>query len=416
MFDSDRWGEIWMTLSRNKLRTFLTAFGVGWGIFMLVVMLGAGNGLSNGTKKLFAGWATNSAFIWTQRTSMPFEGFQRGRYFNFNNDDIAAIKREVPGVQYLAPRNQLGGWQGNNNVVRNNKTGAFTIYGDMPEVLKIQSSVVDTGRFLNERDLRDKRKVAVIGKRVRELLFEAEEDPIGDYIRVNGVYFQVVGIHRSLRTSENAEEDENTIFIPFTTFQSAFNYHNIVSWFSVTAVPGTPVSEIEAAIKKLMARRHSVHPDDTMAFGSFNLEEAFGKMNMLFVGINFLSWSVGILTLLAGVIGISNIMMVIIRERTKEIGIRRAIGATPRTIRTQIILESLTLTVLAGYIGLTLGVLLLEAVIAAGLQGDFFDRPEVDLRTALIALAVLVVSGLFAGLIPARRALKINAVDALRAE
>ncbi|MCB0763304.1 MAG: ABC transporter permease [Flavobacteriales bacterium] len=416
MFDRDLWGEIWNTLSRNKLRTFLTAFGVGWGIFMLVIMLGAGNGLANGAKKGFAGWATNSAFIWTQPTSIPYHGFSRGRRFYFNNDDIGAIIREIPEVEYLAPRNQLGGWQGGNNVVRNNKTGAFSVYGDMPVVMKIQSSAVDTGRFLNDKDVADQRKVCVIGKRVREVLFEPHEDPIGEYIRINGVFFQVVGMHRSIRSSDNAEEDESTIYVPFTTFQNAFNYHNFVSWFSVTAREGTPVSEVEEGIKKLMARRHDVDPNDPMAFGSFNLEEQFDKMNQLLIGINLLSWIVGILTLLAGVIGISNIMLVIIKERTKEIGVRRAIGATPRIIRRQIVLESVSLTLLAGYTGLTLGVGLLELLILAGMEGDFFHRPEVDLRTALIALSVLIVSGLFAGLIPASRALRINAVDALRAE
>lgn len=415
MFDRDLWNEIGMTLGRNKLRTFLTAFGVGWGIFMLVVMLGAGNGLANGAKHAFSGWATNSAFIWTQRTSMPYEGFARGRWFNFNNDDIDAIRREVPNVRYLAPRNQLGGWRGANNVVRNNKTGAFNVYGDVPEILMIQSAAIDSGRFLNEKDVAEARKVCVIGTRVRDVLFDKEETAIGDHIRVNGVYFQVVGIHRAIRT-EGAEEDENTIYIPFTTFQKAFNYHNIVSWFSVTAEDGVHVSEVETAIKKLMARRHTVHPDDKMAFGSFNLAEQFDQMNMLLVGVNILSWLVGVMTLLAGAIGISNIMLVVVKERTKEIGIRRAIGAAPRVIRKQILLESLVLTVIAGYTGLVLGVGLLELVQLAGVEGDFFRRPEVDLRTALVSLSVLIISGLLAGLIPASRALRISTVDALRAE
>jgi putative ABC transport system permease protein len=415
MFDRDLWSEIGMTLGRNKLRTFLTAFGVGWGIFMLVVMLGAGNGLSNGAERAFSGWATNSAFIWTQRTSLPYHGFARGRFFNFNNDDIAAIKREVPHVRFLAPRNQLGGWQGNNNVVRGNKTGAFNIYGDMPEVLKIQSAAVDSGRFLNEKDVLEERKVCVIGVRVRSVLFDSSETVLGDHIRINGVYFRVVGIHRSVR-SEDSEESDNTIYVPFSTFQSAFNYQNMVSWFSVTATDGTPVGEVEQAIKALMARRHDVDPNDKMAFGSFNLAEQFDKMNMLLLGISGLSWIVGVMTLFAGAIGISNIMLVVVKERTKEIGVRRALGATPAVIRKQILLESLVLTVLAGYTGLVLGVGLLELVQLAGAEGDFFVRPEVKLPTALTALAVLIVSGLLAGLIPASRALRIKAVDALRAE
>lgn len=415
MFDRELWNEIGMTLGRNKLRTFLTAFGVGWGIFMLVVMLGAANGLRHGTEKAFSGWATNSAFIWTQRTSMPYHGFARGRFFNFNNDDIDAIKREVPGVQYLAPRNQLGGWRGSNNVVRGNKTGPFNIYGDVPDIIRIQSVAVDSGRFLNEKDMLDERKVCVIGKRVRELLFDSTEAVIGDHIRVNGVYFRVVGVHHATR-SEGSEEEDNTVYIPFSTFQAAFNYHNIVGWFSVTAKDGVEVSQVEEGIKKLMARRHDVDPNDQMAFGSFNLAEQFGKMNMLLVGISGLSWIVGVMTLLAGAIGISNIMLVVVKERTKEIGVRRALGAAPRVIRKQIIMESLVLTVLAGYSGLVLGVGLLELVQRLGMEGDFFVRPEVDLSTAITALIVLIISGLVAGLIPASRALRIKAVDALRAE
>lgn len=415
MFDRDLWNEIWMTLSRNKLRTFLTAFGVGWGIFMLVVMLGAGNGMSNAVEKAFTGWATNSAFIWAQRTSMPYHGFARGRPLDFTNDDIDAIKREVPNVRYLAPRNQLGGWQGSNNVVRGVKTGAFNIYGDMPDVMKIQSALIDSGRFLNEKDVLEERKVCVIGTRVREVLFDSSETALGSYIRINGVYFRVVGLHRSIRT-ENSEEDANTIYVPFTTFQTAFNFHNLVSWFSVTAVDGVPVGEVEQGIKKLMARRHDVDPADQMAFGSFNLEQEFDKMNMLLLFIKGLSWVVGVMTLLAGAIGISNIMLVVVKERTKEIGVRRAIGAPPRVIRKQILLESLVLTVLAGYTGLVLGVGLLELAQAVGMEGDFFLRPEVDLTTALVALTVLIISGLLAGLIPASRALRIKAVEALRAE
>lgn len=416
MFDSDRWSEIWNTLSRNKLRSFLTAFGVGWGIFMLIVMLGAGNGLSNGVNKAFAGWASNSAFVWTQTTSIPYKGFPRGRYFEFENSDIELIRRKVTGVDALAPRLQLGGWRGGNNVEYNGKTAAFTVNGDVPDVLRIQGTEIISGRFLNDLDVKDARKVAVIGSRVVELLYSDGEEPLGTWVKIQGVYFQVVGVHRPKASSNMGGDQSAVIHVPFSTFQRAFNTMNEVHWFALTALPGTPASDVQAQIKTLMAVKHRIHPDDDLAFGGFNVEEMFDLTNNLFLAISGLGWFVGILTLLAGAIGVSNIMLVIIRERTKEIGIRRSLGASPRSITTQIVLESLTLTVIAGYLGLLAGMLLLEAVNAAGIDSDFFAKPEIDLSVALIALGVLIVSGLLAGLVPARRALAIDPVDALRAE
>lgn len=416
MFDSDRWSEIWNTLSRNKMRSFLTAFGVGWGIFMLIVMLGAGNGLSNGVNKAFAGWASNSAFVWTQTTSLPYQGFPRGRWFNFDNQDIELIRRKVPGVDALAPRLQLGGWRSGNNVEYKGRTAAFTVNGDVPDVLRIQGTEITDGRFLNDLDVKDARKVAVIGSRVAELLYPDGEDPMGTWIRIQGVYFQVVGVHRPKASSNMGGDQSAVIHVPFSTFQRAFNAMNEVHWFAITAHEGTPASEVQAQIKSVLGVKHRIHPDDDLAFGGFNVEEMFDMTNNLFKAITGLGWFVGILTLLAGAIGVSNIMLVIIRERTKEIGIRRSIGASPRSITTQIVLESLTLTVIAGYLGLLAGMLILEAVNAAGFDSDFFAKPEIDLNVALIALGVLIISGLLAGLFPARRALAINPVDALRAE
>lgn len=415
MFDSDRWNEIWTTLSRKKLRSFLTAFGVGWGIFMLIVMLGAGNGLSNGVNKAFSGWASNSCFVWAQTTSLPYQGFPRGRFFSFDNQDIELIRRRVPGVDALAPRLQLGGWRGGNNVEYMGRTGAFSVNGDLPDVLRIQGTDIVKGRFLNEKDVLDTRKVAVIGSRVAEVLYPDGEEPIGTWIKVQGVYFQVVGVHRPAGSANMGGDQSATIHVPFTTFQRAFNAINRVGWFALTAKPGTPASQVQADVKKLLAARHRIHPDDDMAFGSFNVEEMFDMTNNLFLAITGLGWFVGILTLLAGAIGVSNIMLVVIRERTNEIGVRRSIGATPRAITTQIVLESLTLTVVAGYIGLLIGMLILEGVSAAGIDSPFFAKPEIDLLVALIALGVLILSGLLAGWFPARRALAIKPVDALRA-
>lgn len=415
MFDKDRWGEIWNTLSRNKLRSFLTMFGVGWGIFMLVVMLGMGNGLSNAVLGGFEGFATNSCFIWTMPTTKPYAGFQRGRRFNFDNQDITLIRQNVPGVQICSPELQLGGWQGGNNVIYNGKTAAFSIYGTEPEVIMVESMNIVRGRFLNKQDLREERKVCVIGEKVVERLF-GFEDPMGKYIKINGVYFQVVGLSKKKGSAEMGDNPDAKIYVPFTTFQKAFNSLNVVHWFTIVAEPGVDVARVEKDIKALMARKHRVDPTDDNAFGSWNMQDMYNKMNGLFLGISGLSWFVGICTLLAGVIGIGNIMLVIIKERTKEIGIRRSIGASPRSITGQIVMEALTLTVIAGYFGLLAGVGVLELTRAVGAEGDFFKNPGVDLTVALVAFAVLIASGLLAGLIPARRALAIRAVDALRAE
>ncbi|MBK8876910.1 MAG: ABC transporter permease [Bacteroidetes bacterium] len=420
MFDRDKWQEIYSTLSKNKLRTFLTAFGVFWGIFMLIFMLGSGNGLQNGVQNGFKDFATNSMFTWTQRTSMPYEGFKQGRGFNYHNEDIKAIKDNVPEADIVAPRNQLGNYGGNNNVNYGLKTGSFSIYGDYPEIFKIQSYTITEGRKMNQLDQQERRKIAVIGSRAKEVLFGADVSPLGKNIEINGVFFQVVGVFKSNQSSDRGEEDASTIFVPFSTFQNAFNFGNVVGWFAITSKPNIPVSVVEDKVLALLKERHSVHPDDRQAIGHFNLQKEFDKMNGLFMGIELLIWIVGTGTLFAGVIGVSNIMLIIIKERTQEIGIRRAIGAPPSDIIKQIMMESIVLTTIAGYAGLVLGVGLLElisgAMAGSGDSSSMFMNPEVDLKVALQALGILIVSGALAGLIPAFRALKIKPIDALRSE
>lgn len=415
MFDNDRWGEIWNTLSRNKLRSFLTMFGVAWGIFMLMVMLGMGNGLKNAVLGGFEGFATNSAFLWTMPTTKPYAGFQKGRSFTFDNEDISIIRNNVPGIEVCSPQLQLGGWQSGNNVSYNGKVGAFSVYGSEPEVIQVEAIRLPKGRFLNHADLSEERKVAVIGQDVVDQLFKPDE-PIGKYIKINGVYFQVIGVSKKKSSAEMGDNPDAKIYVPFTTFQKAFNALNEVHWFTIVAKPGVDVGEVEKQIRSLMARKHRVDPTDESAFGSWNMQEFYGKMNGLFIGIGGLSWFVGICTLLAGAIGIGNIMLVSIQERTKEIGIRRSLGATPRNITGQIVQEALTLTFIAGYFGLLAGVGVLEAIRSVAGDADFFKNPGVDLFVALIAFAVLIASGLLAGLLPARRAMAIKAVDALRAE
>ncbi len=422
MFDRDSWQEIFHTLKQNKLRTFLTAFGVFWGIFMLIIMLGSGNGLENGVTSGMGGFASNSFFVWAERTSLPYKGFPRGRFFNFRNNDIQALRDNIPEIEYIAPK--IRGWSagdGTNNTIRKDKTGAFSIMGEYPVWIKIDPMEMIEGRFINDLDIKEARKVAVIGTRVREVLFEPDENPIGDHIRIQGVYFKVIGVFKPLNTNINfGGEKEQSIFLPFTTLQMTYNYGDIVGWFSITSDPSVAASVVEEKAIQLLGQRHSIHPEDSEAFGHFNLEEEYNQMNGLFNGIAGLIWIVGIGTLLAGVIGISNIMLVIVKERTKEIGIQRALGATPRHVITQIVTESIFLTSLAGYIGLVAGVALIEGInyllVNSGAEIEMFKRPEVDFNVAITSLIILIVAGALAGMIPARRAVKIRPIDALRDE
>lgn len=415
LLDTDRWREVFDTLGANKLRTGLTAFGVMWGIFMLIIMLGAGSGLQNGVTSQFEGFATNSLYVWTQRTTKPYKGLPAGRWFGLTNEDTKALREFVPEAKVIAPRNEAGGWRGAANVYRGKNTGAYSIKGDYPEAVLIQPMEITAGRLLNEFDLAEKRKVAVIGTKVVTDLYEPDEEIIGSSIRMNGVYFTVVGTFKTKKSGGEAENDAQSIFIPLSSFQQAFNYGNWVSYFGFLPIDGVSVAELEAKVLKLLKERHRIDPTDEFAFGTNNNEEEFEEYANVFSGIKFLIWFVGTLTLIAGVIGISNIMLVIVKERTKEIGIRRAIGAKPISIVSQIILEALVLTTMAGYVGIVLGV---WAVELAGplIEDDSFKNPEINFETILIALGVLVLSGCFAGFIPAYRALEIKPVDALRTE
>jgi putative ABC transport system permease protein len=420
MFDLDKWQEIFHTLKKNKLRTFFTAFGVFWGIFMLVIMLGSGQGLNNAAFSDFGNMATNSVFMWTQRTTIPYKGFTRGRFYNFKNSDTQALRDNIPEIDLIAPRIQGWGAQGSNNVIRGIRTGAFTIFGDYPDMQKIDPLNLTTGRFINQLDIDQKRKVAVIGVKVKNDMFEPGEDPIGEYIRIQGVYFQVVGVFQSNKSDQRAEWDNQVIFLPFTTLQKTYNYGDVVGWYALTSRNDVPASVVEEKAKTLLANRHHIHPDDKRAIGSFNLEKEFQKMTGLFTGIRILVWIVGIGTLFAGVVGVSNIMMIVVRERTREIGIQRAIGATPWSIMNQIIVESVILTTIAGYVGLVIGVGIIEAVnialTRANVESDMFKNPEIDFHVAMTALGILVIAGALAGLIPARKAVSIKPIDAIRFE
>lgn len=420
MFDLDLWKEILSALRKNRMRSFMTAFGVFWGILMLILMSGAGKALENGVMDGIRGFASNSAFFWTERTSVPYKGFQRGRSWVYNNQDIEYIRKNIKEVEYLSPRlfgvNQRGG----DNTIRGERVGSFDIYGDYPDYFKIDAFSVVQGRLINQIDINQKRKVCVIGERVKEEMFAPDENPVGKYLKISGVYFQVVGVFHPETQIQFGRRKEETIVIPFTTMQQAYNYGDDIHFFSVTAEKGTPVSVLEDKLKRLLKERHKIAPEDNQAVASFNIEVEWRKYSNLFAGIQILTWIVGIGTLMAGVIGVSNIMLVIIKERTQEIGIQRALGATPGKIITHIVAESVFLTTLAGYIGLALGVGLLELMNVVLENGNpdemFLRRPEFSFDMALAALAVLVISGVFAGMIPAKRAISIKPIDAIRDE
>ncbi len=419
MFDYDKWQEILSTIRKNKLRTFLTMFGVFWGIFMLLILMGSGNGLKNGVTEDFNGWATNSGFVWSNRTTMPYKGLKPGRYIRFDNEDREALIARVDGLEYLAPRNNLHDWNSGNNISHKDKSGSFRVFGDYPEYQHVQIVDLPKGRNINNLDIRDNRKVAVIGNYVYKVLFKPDEDPIGDYVKINGIYFQIVGVFKSKRKGDQAEFDEQSIIVPFSTFQQAFNFGNTIGWFAFSAKPGIKVSQVEEDIKKVLADRHKINPEDENALGSENLEKEFGQVYNLFKGISVFVWIVGIGTLLAGVIGVSNIMLIIVKERTKEIGIRKSLGATPGSIINLIMQESIVITAVAGYLGLVMGNLILIGVSYAleangGVQ--MFKNPEIDLFTAVTSLIILIACGALAGLIPATKAAKVNPIEALHAE
>lgn len=417
MFSKDRWDEILEALNANRFRTLLTAFGVFWGIFILVLLLALTNGLSNGVKADFGNFATNSIFMWSQRTSMPYKGFSKGRFFNFKIQDVQVLKDQIPELIYVSPRNQLGGYRGANNVTRNEKTGAFGIYGDYPEYIKQEPLDITAGRYISYSDINEKRKVCVIGTDVVKGLYDLGEDPIGSYIKINGINFLVVGTFKKSNSQGDQEEDANVIFVPFTTFSQAFNYGDNVGWMAITANDEVSITALKPKIMSIMRELRSVHPEDERAIGHFDLSEQFARLMGLFAILTFVGYFVGALVLMSGVIGISNIMLIVVKERTKEIGVRRALGASPWNIRLQILQESLVLTIISGMMGIAFAaflIWLMNALLEQSGPVENFANPTVSIGVVFIALLILIVSGVLAGLIPATRATQMKPVDALR--
>jgi putative ABC transport system permease protein len=360
LLDLDHWHEILQSLRRNRLRTLLTACGVFWGVFMLVVMLGFSRGLQKGVEGDFAIFAINTVFVWGQQTGLPYAGRQPGRPVQLTLDDAERVRR-VEGVDLVLPRNFLGAFGGRSVVSRRQKSESFGVSGEEEEYLRLEPLDIARGRFLNPRDLTEGRKVAVVGRRVVSALFDDGADPLGEGISINGIAFQVVGVYRTDESGPRGDWLAGRVFVPRTTFSRVFAQGNRIGGMAVL-VGGRPSTEVEEEVRALLRARHHIHPDDVRALGSFNREKEFRKVDNLFLAIKGVGWFVGLLTLLAGALGVSNIMMIVVAERTREIGIRKAVGATPLSVVGQIVAESTLLTALAGYLGLVAGVAVMELV------------------------------------------------------
>jgi len=418
--DIEKWQEIWGTLRRHKLRTALTAFGVFWGIFMLTVLLGAGKGLENGVNEGFPR-VTNTVYIWQQGpTQIPWQGMPIGRNIGLKPADVDAIAKNVASVGFIKGQNSVGVWGGSAPyTVRKSRNGAFSIQGGFAGIENFNALRIVAGRPFNELDEQERRKVAIIGKRVRDQLFAKEEDPLGEDITINGISFQIIGVFESLQEGNQQQEDER-IYLPNDTLRYAFNQVGRIGSFAFVPKPGIHASVAEAEVKAYLAQINKVSPDDKGVFGSFNLQNEYDKVQGLFTGINVFSWLVAVGTIFAGAVGVGNIMLIVVKERTREIGLRKALGATPISIVAMIMQESLFITVIAGYCGLVVGALLIGSIAkmleASGGKAGFFGTPEVEFQTAIIALAVLVASGLLASVMPAAKAAAVNPIVALQDE
>jgi putative ABC transport system permease protein len=413
--DLDTWQEIWSSLKQNRLRALLTASGVFWGLFMLILLLGLGRGLERGALAL-SELAPRAVYVWGQRTGVPYRGLQPGRFISFEDDDIARLKA-LPGVEFVAARLRFGGWRDSAQVSHAGRSGAVSVLGDMPDYARVEPIGIDRGRFLNQPDLLEARKVAVVGKKARGVLF-GDANPLGERIEVNGVHFLVVGEIHSDKAGDDGDRINNSVFIPFTTFQQAYNQRNRVGWFTLGVREGASSAEVEREAKRVLAEQHRVSPRDDQALGSFDAAAKYEKIRQLFAGIRAFVWFVGTLTLFSGVLGVSNILLIIVKERTREIGVRKALGATPASIVRLVVEEAMALTSLAGYTGLVAGVAALEGIsrLVEHLDGAPLRSPEVDFPAAVAAALVLVVAGAVAGIVPARHAARVPPVEALRAE
>lgn len=413
LFDIDRHREILDTITRNKSRSLLTGFGVFWGIFMLVALLGGGNGLRELLARNFDGFATNSAMIWAQSTTKPYNGLRKGRWWSMNYNDVVRLKQQVPELDEVQPL--ISEW-GRIATVGDKKSTA-TVKGLLAGYQNVEQPRMFYGRYLNDMDISQNRKVCVIGKKIYKELFPGGGDPCGKRLCIDKIYYSVVGVdYSSGNININGSADES-ISIPLSIMQQAYNKGDTVHLIAVTAKRGVAMSDITQKMRTVIANAHYIDPTDEKAISVFNSEVMFGMLDNLFSGVNFLIMLVGIGTLLAGAIGVSNIMMVTVKERTTEIGIRRAIGATPSNILSQIITESVLLTIVAGMMGILFSVFILEMLeLANTTDGILTAHFQISFWAAIAALILLSVLGVLAGLAPALRAMSIKPVDAMRDE
>ncbi|MBP0904629.1 ABC transporter permease [Mariniflexile gromovii] len=410
LFESDTWQEVFDSFSKNKLRSILTMVGVWWGILLLIGLLGSARGLENSFNRLFGSFATNSVFVWGQSTSKPFKGFQEGKQVRLSLTDAKKVEENVEGIEFVLPRSQQG-----TSVTRNFLTGSFQMAGDYPLLDQLQKKKLIHGRFINQNDIDENKKIAVISEDTYKQLFEKDEDAIGKYIDINGINFIVVGIFEVGNINMGPSTD---IHIPFTTFQQIYNRGDRIGWMMITGKPEYDIKQIEEDVKLLLKNLNNIHPEDTRAFGSVNVGKEFKKVTGFLIGMQFLTWFVGIATLIAGVFAIGNILLITVRERTKEIGIRRALGATPFEIKRQIVLEAVFLTMVAGIFGIITGGWILIGLDAAFGQGTdaVIVNASVSIAVVFIALIILVILGTLIGLIPAFKATSIKPIEALREE
>jgi putative ABC transport system permease protein len=417
LFKADTWDEIFSSINKNRVRTILTVIGVLWGIFVYIAMSGAAKGLDNGFERQFESVAMNSLFAWSQSTSKPYKGFKTGRRIQLKLSDVEVLKKRVPEIQYIAPRNATGVFGGSPALtVKGQKSGNYNVYGDFPVYTKIATKkIFDQGRFINQSDIDFDRRVCIIGERTKRELFEDSEEAVGSFLRINGIYFRVVGVHKFV--PGGGFESDGDIFIPFTTFNKLYNKADGVDFMSIAAFDDADIIQVEKDVKTVLKSIHQVDPTDERAFGSFNLGEVFGRIKGFANGLTFLSLVIGIATILAGVIGIGNILLISVKERTKELGVRRALGATPSEVRNLILLESVFLTVISGVMGIILGAGTLSLVNRLTKDTDFpYTNPTVPIPYVLGALVLMVVLGTLIGLIPAQRAVSIRPIEALREE
>jgi putative ABC transport system permease protein len=409
MFDLDKWQEIFSTIKKNKLRTFLTGFSVAWGIFMLIVLLGSGYGLENGVKREFEGDAVNYISINGGITSLPYQGMKAGRQIQFTNDDPTMLNN-IDFVDMTASRSYVFG---SSTISYQNEYGSFDIFAISPTYEYVESLRLANGRYVNNYDIENFRKVVSLGKVVKEALFK-EKDPVGEYVKINGVQFLVVGWF----DDPGGDRDISRVYIPISTSQRVFNQGNIVRNISLI-MQNTNIDESNKALdeaKTMLSSKYKFDPQDSRALFIFNSIENYQRFMDLFAGIRLFIWIIGIGTIIAGIVGVSNIMMIVVKDRTKEIGIRKSMGATPWSIISLILQESVLITAFAGYFGLVLGVGLLELVSKFLPSTDYFANPEIDFNIAIGATLILIVSGAIAGFVPARKAAAVKPVEALRDE